>query len=139
MPQNGYYVQVGKIKKLYIAMDGLSMDRHWSFSRMLSEVPLSFSKSYKQCIIFQKALSRVTELSGPLHMGFHILQSVYIIFGDLLGACQKVVEWKKIVITKLSDSYDLCRSLCLMVLDEIGRMSWDLFIESESATLMVLL
>ena len=35
-------------KRMYIALDGLSLDRHWSFTRILSEVHFSFSKSYEQ-------------------------------------------------------------------------------------------
>ena len=123
-------------KNVFVAMDGISIDRHWSFSYMLTEVPLSFTKSYKQCLIFQSALSVVTEISGPLHMGFHMLQSVYVIFGSFLGVCQNVIEWKKIKQTKVSECYEVCRNMCFIALEESSRLAWDLFIEKKQHRLL---
>ena len=102
-------------KKVFVAMDGLSIDRHWSFSRMLTEVPLSFTKSYKQCLIFQQALTVVTEISGPLHMGFHMLQSIFVIFANFMSVCQNVIEWKKSNRPKFQSAMN-CVAICALLL-----------------------
>ena len=115
-------------KTLYLCMDGLSLDRHRSFQRKLTNLPFSFDKAFKQCIIFQKAFSKVVEISGPLHIAFHMLQSIYIVYKDMMNWSQKVVEWKKVNTNKVSESFDTCRQLCMMTLEEIERLSIDLFI-----------
>ena len=46
-------------KTLYLCMDGLSLDRHRSLQKKLVDTRLSFTKSFKQSIQFQKALSRI--------------------------------------------------------------------------------
>lgn len=69
-------------------MDGLSLDRHRSFQTKLTNLPLNFTDSFKQSLVFQKALSRVIEISGPLHMAFHMLQCVYIIYSGMLKLLQ---------------------------------------------------
>ena len=127
-------------KKVFVAMDGLSIDRHWSFSRILTEVPLSFTKSYRQCLIFQRALTVVTEISGPLYnMGFHMLQSIFVIFANFMDVCQNVIEWKKIKQNEVSECYELCRNMCFIDLEESSRLAWDLFLENKAATIIQLL
>ena len=39
-------------KTLYLCMDGLSLDRHRSFRRNLTNLPFSFDKAFRQSIIF---------------------------------------------------------------------------------------
>ena len=79
-------------KQLYLCMDGLSLDRHRSFQRKLINLPYSYARVYKQSLIFQKALSRIIDISGPLHIAFHMLQYIYIIYKDMLKWAQKVVQ-----------------------------------------------
>ena len=79
-------------KILYLCMDGLSLDRHRSFQRKLTNLPFSFDKAFRQCLIFQKAFSKVVEISGPLHIAFHMLQSIYIVYKDMMNCAQRVVE-----------------------------------------------
>ena len=67
-----------KDKTVYLCLDGLSVDRHRCFFRKMIDLPLSFTDEFLQAIEFRKALSCVIELSGPLHMSFHMLQSIYI-------------------------------------------------------------
>ena len=111
-------------KTMYICLDGLSLDRHRSFCKKLIKLPLSFSAAFEQSLVFQKALSRVIEMSGPLHMSFHMLQSIYILFGNLLLVTQNCIEWKKIKPAKVSDNYRLCEALSLIAYDEIYRVLW---------------
>ena len=72
-------------KVLYLCMDGLSLDRHRSFQRKLTNLPFLFDKAFRQCIIFQRGFSRVVEISGPLHIAFHMLQSIFIVYKDMMN------------------------------------------------------
>ena len=76
-------------KTMVVCLDGLSLDRHRLFSSKLSNIPLSFTQSFKQSLVFQKALSGVIEISGPLHMDFHMLQSVFSIYKLFIRAVQE--------------------------------------------------
>ena len=60
-------------KKVYMCMDGLSLDRHRYFQRKLINLPYSYDKVFKQSLVFQKALTKVIDISGPLHIAFHVL------------------------------------------------------------------
>ena len=46
----------------------------------------------------------------------------------MLKCTQEIVEWKRLRSTNVSESYDLCRQLCYLALDEAERLSWDLFL-----------
>jgi hypothetical protein len=63
-------------KRLYLCMDGLSLDCHRSFKNKLFRIKQSFSQNYVQATVFQKALDCVVETSGPLHVAFHMLQTI---------------------------------------------------------------
>jgi hypothetical protein len=108
-------------KNIYLCLDGLSLDRHRSFHTKLLKMPLSFTNAFKQSQVFHKALTKVVEISGPLHMAFHMLQSIYIVFKKLLQWAQTIINWKKIQATKVSDNFRLSESLCLMLYEEIFR------------------
>ena len=41
---------------------------------------------------------------------------------------QNVVGWKKVNVNKVSESFDMCRQLCMLTLQEIERLSIDLFL-----------
>ena len=101
-------------KVMYLCMDGLSLDRHRSFQKRLVNLPISFTKAFKQAITFQKALSCVIDIPGPLHIAFHMLQCVYTVFGTLLKLFQNIVEWKKLCSLKVSECYNLARQLCCL-------------------------
>ena len=117
-------------KTIYLCLDGLSVDRHRCFFRKIVDLPLSFTDEFLQAIEFRKVLTRVIELSGPLHMSFHMLQSIYILYGSLLGVSQKCVEWKKLKPAKVSDNYRLCCSLAFVVYEEITRLLMFKYISS---------
>ena len=76
---NGYGVTTWTLgnnyneKRLYLCMDGLSLDRHHLFKKKLFKVKQSFSNNFIQANVFQRALECVIETSGPLHVAFHIL------------------------------------------------------------------
>ena len=73
------------IKTLFLFMNGLSLDRCRSFQRKFSNLKFAFDKAFRQCIIFQKAFSIVVEISGPLHIAFHMLQSIFTIYKDMMN------------------------------------------------------
>ena len=126
------------IRQVYLCMDGLSLDRHRSFQRKLINLPYSYDKVFKQSLIFQKALTRVVDVSGPLHISFHMLQSIYIIYKDMMKWAQSVVGWKKVNVTKVSESFDMCKQLCMLTLQESERLAIDLFlVEKEDELLRV--
>ena len=58
----------------------------------LAPIKLSFSNSFKQSIIFQKALARVTEINRPLHVAFHMLQTARAARGAMLKWGQTIVN-----------------------------------------------
>ena len=79
------------------------------------------------------------DISGPLHIAFHMLQSIFIIYKDMMKWTQQVVNWKKFNVNKVSESFDTCRRLYMMMLDEIERLAVDLFMNEneELITTMV--
>ena len=101
---------------MYLCMDGLSLDRHRSFQRKLINLPYSYSREFKQSLVFQKALTKVIDISGPLHIAFHMLQSMFIVYKDMTQWAQNVVGWKKVNVNKVSKSFDMCRQLCMLTL-----------------------
>ena len=58
---------------MYLCLDGLSLDRHRSFQKRLTKLPVSFKQAYRQGLIFRKALEEVIKMTGPLHKVFHLL------------------------------------------------------------------
>ena len=82
-------------RRMFLCINGLSLDGRRHFQKKLSSnVKLSFTKAFRQSIIFQKALSCVKEVNGPLHMAFHMLQTIYTVFGTMLKWGQIIVDWK---------------------------------------------
>ena len=67
-------------RMLFLFVDGLSFDRHRYFVKQLTKIEATFLDNHKQCIEFQKALSRVKEVSGPLHIAFHMLQVIFNVY-----------------------------------------------------------
>ena len=114
-----------------MCLDGLSLDRHRSFCRKLINLPISFRRAYQQASIFKDALSRVIEISGPLHMSFHMLQSIYILYKPLLLTAQKVLHWRHLNMSKVSECFRLSESLCFILYEEIFRMIFFEFLEEE--------
>ena len=108
-------------KVMILCVDGLSLDRFRCFEKKLSNVKMSFSSSFEQTIIFQRALSRVVDINGSLHMAFHMLQCIYTVFQTLLKWAQNIVDWKRLIPTKVSDSFDLARQLVNLLLGEVER------------------
>ena len=94
-----------KGKRVYLCLDGLSIDRHRLFKKRLGLLPGGFVKAYEQSVVFKKALEQVVPIPGPLHMAFHMLQSIYIVFDKLLLIAQKCLKWKRIYPTKISNCY----------------------------------
>lgn len=105
-------------KTFYLCMDGLSLDRHRSFERKLVNLPFSYAKAFRQAIVFQMALSGVVLISGPLQIAFHMPQSIYIIYKDMMKWSQNVVNWNKINVNKVSETFDTCWQLCMITLDK---------------------
>ena len=114
---------------MIICLDGLSLERHISFVNKLCKLPMRFTDSYKQSLIFQKALSRVIEVSGPLHTAFHMLQVVYTVYKSVLQATQKCLGWKKINMSQVSETYRLCHSMISILYEELYRYLFLSFLE----------
>ena len=123
-------------KRMYLCMDGLSLERYRSLERNLINQPITFSDEYEQKITFKKALHRVTEIPGPLHMAFHMCQCLYIIYSDFLKHCQKIVGWKKLNFLKVSESFRLCKALLFLVLEESERLMWDIYLQDQSKIIL---
>ena len=115
-------------KLLYLCLDGMSINRHRSFKKSLSLLPMNFMKSYEQSIIFKKAIDQVIPIPGPLHMSFHMLQSIYIVFDKLLHVAQKCLHWKCIYPTKISNCFRLSNFMAVMLFEEVNRYFFLMFI-----------
>lgn len=55
------------------------------------EITLLIHNVFKQSIIFQKALTQI-DISGPLHIALHVLQSIFIVYKDIMKSTQQVVS-----------------------------------------------
>jgi hypothetical protein len=119
-------------KTMYLCLDGLSLDRHRSFTQKLINLPIRFTAAYEQSRIFQKALNQVIEVSGPLHMKFHMLQSIFTLYENLIETSQQCLQWKKVK-KKVSDSYRLCESLALLCYEEMYRLLFYKYITDKLA------
>ena len=78
------------------------------------------------------------DISGPLHIVFHMLQSIYIIYKDMMKWAKNVVGWKKVNVHKVSESFDMCRQLCMITLYELKQLSVDLFLIEYEVELLLL-
>ena len=81
-------------------------------------------------MIFKDAFSRIVEINGPLHMAFHMLQCIFVVYKEMMLWGQNILQWKRICHSKVSDSFDLCKQLLFLVLDEASRLSWDIYFEN---------
>ena len=113
---------------LYLCIDGLSLDRHRFFQKKLIKLPYTYTKVFKQSLVFQKVLRRVVDISDPLHIAFHMLQSIFIIYKDMMKWAQNIINWKKVNVNKVSESLDTWRQLCMITLEEVERLTIDLFL-----------
>ena len=66
--------------------------------------------------------------SGPSHVAFHMLQSMFIVCKDMMRWAQCVVNAEKINVNKAPESFDVCRKSCMTFLQEIKRLAVDLFL-----------
>ena len=119
------------------------MDYHWTgivfFQKKLIKLLNYYTKIFKQIIVFQKALTRVIDISGLLHIAFHMLQSIFIIYKEMMKWAQTVINWKKMNVNKISESFDTCRQLCMLTLEEVERLAVDLFIVENDKTIKEIL
>ena len=54
---------------------------------------------------------------------------MYVVYKDMMKWCQRVIDCRKMNVNKVSDSFDTCRRHCFLILDELERLSIDVFIE----------
>ena len=57
----------------------------------------------------------------------------------MLKWAQKVVQWKKINVGKVSESFDMCRQLLLLTLHELERFALDLFIDENKEEMNIMM
>ena len=115
-------------KKLILCLDGLSLERHKSFQKRLIKLPMSFKYAYQQGMVFREALAQVIEVPGPLHQAFHVMQTIFNLYSNLMKWCAKVIKWKKINFSDVSQTFHMSRQLLYIVLEEFERIAWDQFV-----------
>jgi len=49
------------------------------------------------------------------------------------------VNWKKLNVNKVSESFDTCRQLCMLMLDEIEHLAIDLFLDENEVLILQIL
>ena len=65
---------------------------------------------------------------GPHHIVFHMLQPIFIINTDVMKWAQKTINWKKVNANKVSESFETCRRLRMVALEELERLAVDYFL-----------
>ena len=50
---------------------------------------------------------------------------------------QAVVNWKQINVNKVSESFNACRQLCMIILEEVERVAIDLFLIENTAEIQM--
>ena len=117
-------------KTIILFLDGLLLDRHRCFGNKLINLPMSFTQAYRQSLIFKDALSRVIEVSGPLHTAFHMMQSIFNVYRCVLKTIKDCIGWKKMKLNHVSENYRQCCSLLDMVYEEIFRILFFTFLST---------
>lgn len=56
---------------------------------------------------------------------------MFAIYKYMIKWARRVIEWKKVNVNKVSDSFDICQQLAIILLEELERLSIDMFIESK--------
>ena len=72
-------------------------------------------------------LTRIIDISGPMHITFHILQSIFIIYTNMMRWTQNLINWENFNVNKVSESFDTCRQFCILTLEEVERLPIYLF------------
>ena len=54
-------------------------------------------------------------------MAFHMLQCIYTVYQTLLKWAQEIVDWKRLIPTKVSDNFDLARQIVNLLLGEVEK------------------
>ena len=76
---------------------------------------------------------------GPHHIAFHMLQLIFIINKDVIKWAQETINWKKVNTNKVSESFGICRRLCMVALEELERLAVDYFLINRSKEISTLL
>ena len=90
-----------------------------------------FGPAYQQGLIFQQAMERIVEVNGPLHMVFHMLQTLYTIYKPFMTWCIDILKWKRIKMSQILDCYKNANIFLNIVLDECERLAVDQFLYEE--------
>ena len=88
--------------------------------------------------LFRKGSIRIIEVSGPLHITFHMLKSIFIVYKVTMKWLQKVFGWKKTNVNKVSEHFYTCCQLCMITLEELERLVIDLFLADAGVYIYVL-
>ena len=108
-------------------MDGLSLD---PFRQKLTNIPLSFNPAFQKGL-FLVALQQVIEVNSLLNMAFHMLQTIYSIYQQLIVWCKYILEWKKIKMSKVLDNFKSAHILNAVVLEEAECLVVDHFLSKQ--------
>ena len=77
---------------------------------------------------FREALGQVIEMPGLLHQAFHTMQTIFNLYSNLMKWYVKVISWKKINFSDVSQTFHMSRQLLFLVLEESERIAWDQFL-----------
>ena len=82
-------------KLVLLCLDHLSLDRHSNFYRKLIYFTTIFADSREQKLDFQRALSMVIDMPGPLCISFRVLQCDCAVRNPFLCDSKERLELKK--------------------------------------------
>ena len=110
--------------------DGLSQMRMQQYNEAVDAASVNFRQYYRQSMVFSQAMNHVVMIPGNLHgRGFHFLAVVSLLFyGAFLQSIQYALGWKRLHGTDVTKTYQQCASLALMVLGEVERGLYGMFI-----------
>ena len=109
-------------RTMLLFVDGLFLDRFSHLLKKLTNLPISFGPAFEQGLIFQQSL-RIVEINGPLHMTFHMLQCILYIYNFLLKWSKDTLQWKRIKMNHVSDTFESANIFQLIVLGKAARLT----------------
>ncbi len=130
------WIEGANDKWCFLVGDGLTTERYRTFQDRLGDPCSSFLLDFLQSSVFSKVFDRIAIIPGDLHGGhFHTLSVVFQLFyGGFLQPIQAALRWKRINGHDVTQTYQQCSRLALMVLEECERVLYDAFVFGISAT-----
>lgn len=79
-------------------MDALSLDSNRPLQKKLISISFTYHNTFQHSLLFQKSLNCIVEIYGLfLYIIIHMLQSICVIYKEIMTWAQCVIEWTSIL------------------------------------------